>query len=179
MYGKLFESRLRCTHCSHELDTYFFDGCHSMLGPRLMLCPKCRKITPTGRFEWAQMHLVGKGWYIMFSAIYVFALSMCGATSVWCLMYFWFDAFGKKLGDSTVTALPGMILGGGAAAIIQVFRVRRSLVRTRHGAIPALPPFWIPDVGLKGNVAAVFFLLPLGGFILSLPVKWLLVGWDR
>ncbi|WP_435007377.1 hypothetical protein P12x_004695 [Tundrisphaera lichenicola] len=171
------ETHLICVRCRHELENRAFNGFCSMLGPNLVLCPQCHESTPTDRSEWADMNWVGKLWYVFASLVYTIVMVFYGMTSGWCVMYFWFDAFGKTLGDSMATAIPGAILWGGLTIAVQFLRVRNSL--GREPGKPVALPFWNLALGLQMKMLAGLFSIPIAAAILSFPVKWVVVGWGR
>ncbi len=172
------EVTLRCPRCKHQLDHRPFYGVCSRLGPRAVICPKCEQGVMTDRLEWVEMAWPERAWYVVVSLIYAAVLASFGAMSVWCVLYFAFDAFKKKIPEALAGAWPGMLLCGGGAVVIQAYRVSSSLARSREGGSPRpIRLTWrSPDLGLQGKAASVLVITPILACLLSLPLRWLGIG---
>jgi hypothetical protein len=152
---------LHCPHCHEAVEAHVMIP--TGLGPSTMVCWKCRQSYRSFRHEWDALSWRGKLLFIGISAVDTVVLVWGGGTLTQGIYRIWTEPeWSSKIRiDASPEFIFGAVIGAVFVISIQIYRVVRSMQRTR-GAIPNVPPrpFWNLQTGLQVKVLVCLLLIP-------------------
>lgn len=157
--GGWLRGQLQCPFCLRLIEASSA-GLSSFLGPSLLQCRNCGGTFISHRREWRDKSTVGKAWYVALSLFYVTLAA--GLAFIFTL----FACLVLAAPDDW-PPVSAAAFWASAVAAHQVFRVARSLRRTRTPERLAYRlTFWSPDTSLSQKVF-------VGILLFSFPWAWL------
>jgi ABC-type sugar transport system permease subunit len=133
--SSLVEKRF-CPHCKYIYSENYL-GLSDGLGSRLFACGKCGKSFTSGLSEWRHMTLSAQVRYCGISVLYSLMAGLQTATIAFVIaMYLPNGGPGEEFFELIFSV--GFMIGATAMALLQLWRAKASLNRTRNGAEPLL-----------------------------------------
>jgi hypothetical protein len=122
----------KCQNCDFPLEMRLF-AVSSNLGPSEINCVKCGESINTGRIEWADMSSSNKGRFWLVTLLYIFMLGLLTGSFIDQAYQTWNKD--PVIVNLRYEAMPFQIfavVGGIAAVLLQIYRIRDSARRSRR-----------------------------------------------
>ncbi len=149
MHYPVYWFTLHCPHCRTHVDMRLF-GITSMLGQPDVKCRKCKAVFESGRYEWVDLYVNHKVFYVIVSAVYAAFAGFLGGFMT--MLWYNYGVHGREQFPPSPDAAfyVGAVIWAVGVLGLQAWRVCRSVRRTSCNAesVPETS-FWNLDSDLQ------------------------------
>jgi hypothetical protein len=122
----------KCQNCGFPLEMRLF-SVSSGIGPEEINCVKCGEPANTGRMEWADMSSSNKSRFWLVTLLYIFILGLLTGNFIDQAYQLWNkDPVIVNLRYEAIPFQIFAVIGGIAAVLLQIYRIRDSARRSRR-----------------------------------------------
>ena len=164
---------VKCPKCNSGVD-YHLVGISSFIGPSVVRCSNCETEVTIGRMEWRELSPELKRWFFGVSILYVFVVAFLGGASCQATDRIVRGADWKEYWNFAAPSFwIGTLAWGAVVAILQLYRIVRSLKRTKELRTEPIDDFFNLQVGMQFKLGAVLLVIPLIAFGVMFVVRWI------
>jgi hypothetical protein len=122
----------KCQNCGLPIEMRLFSVC-SNLGSGEIQCVRCSTPVKTGRREWSEMSSANKTWFFAITLLYIVVLGLLTGNFIDQAYQLWQkDPVIINLRYEAITFQIFAGVGGIMAVLLQIYRIRNSLHRSRR-----------------------------------------------
>jgi hypothetical protein len=151
----------KCQNCGFPLELRLF-SVSSGIGPREVNCVKCGEPVDTGRAEWADMSSPNKSRFWVVTLLYIFMLGLLTGNFIDQAYQLWNkDPVIVNLRYESMPFQIFAVVGGIAAVLLQIYRIRDSFRRSRRTSHQLTMPEFILGIQWNLQFKCLVFLIAI------------------